>query len=907
MPAFNHGLTRRTLPRKSLLAVLLSAALSVSAQAPAPVPARPASNGDQAPVATPESSVDAADELPTDDAELMEGVEVTAEQGYAAGAQDSVVEEKRSSANVTEVIGAEQIARSGDSDAAGALKRVTGLTLVDSKFVYVRGLGERYSSTLLNGAQIPSPDPTRRVVPLDLFPAEILESIAIQKTYSPEMPGEFGGGTIQLRTRGVPNGFIAKFALNGSYYDGSSFDDGLTYRGDGQDWTGFEGGARDLPGAIADRIAADGRLRPRSTFNPGGVTPAEFEAFGEQFAGLGFDQKEETLDPGLGGSALLGNAWEMGDIRFGFLSSLRYENAWNNTEEKRRVFRVEGTNTLVLGSELDRKRTEQLTDLSALLNFGVEFGLNHRLKATSTLVRQTADEARFTQGFTEDPGDMSRFYQLQWEENFLLSHQLSGSHTFENLGFFQVDWQYTHARSGRDAPANRQYRYDQDNNSRAYLFSSRADSNSTDYSELDDSSDEFSVGVRYPWQISDSTELTLLGGVNSLKRDRESGILRFVYRSVGPASRDPAVLIGTPNRIFAPGNIGPNGFQFDQTGRDTDFYTAEQDLDAVYAGIDLNYQDLIRVAIGARQEKNQQRVTTVDPTQNGAEPSVADLDDNDVLPALTATWYRSLDDQLRFAYSQTVSRPDFRELSLAPFTDPILDTETIGNPDLVATKISNYDLRWEYYFSETETFSAAVFYKDFDKPIERVLVPGTGELLSYINVDKATNYGIEFDVYKSLSALEEMSFANPDWLPTMNWPNWYVSANYTRIESKVELGSAAAIQTTRNRPLQGQSPYVTNVQIGYINPDSGRESTLSFNRFGGRISNVGVRGAPDIYEEAFNQLDFVYRQNLPWSGWTVKARARNLLDPKVQFTQGSGVTREYRKGRELQLGVEWKF
>ena len=886
----------RPLPQKSLLALLLSVAL-----------AAPAQNAPDPSAQDPDPKPPSADDTPMDDPELLEGVEVTAEQGFAEGARDTVVEEKRSSANVTEVIGAEQIARSGDSDAAGALKRVIGLTLVDNKFIYVRGLGERYSSTLLNGAQIPSPDPTRRVVPLDLFPAEILESISIQKTYSPEMPGEFGGGTIQLRTRGVPTEFIAKVSLTGAYNDDSTFEDGLTYRGDSQDWTGFEGGARDLPGAIADRIAADGRLRPRSTFNPGGVTPAEFEAFGESFAELGFDQKRDELAPNFSGSALIGNVWESGDIRFGFLSSLRYQNEWDNTNETRRVFRVEGANTLVLGSELERQRTEQQTELSALLNFGVEFGLNHRLKATTTLVRQTSDEARFTEGFAEDPGDVSRFYQLEWEENFLLAQQLSGSHTFENLSFLSVDWQYTSARSGRDAPARRQYRYDQDNNSGNFLFSSRADSNSADYSELDDDSDEFSVGVRYPWAINDSAELTLLGGLSSLKRERESGILRFVYRSVGPLSRDPAILIGTPNTIFTLANIGPTGFQFDQTGRDTDFYTAEQDLDAVYAGIDLNYQDLIRVAVGARQEKNRQLVTTVDPTQAGAVPAVADLDEDDVLPAVTVTWFRSLDDQFRFAYSETLSRPDFRELSLAPFTDPILDTETIGNPELVTTKIANYDLRWEYYFSETETFSAALFYKDFDKPIERILVPGTGELLSYINVDKATNYGIEFDVYKSLELLEERTWANPSWLPTMNWPNWYIAANYTKIESEVELGSAAAIQTTRNRPLQGQSPYVSNLQVGYINPDSGRESSLVYNRFGSRISNVGIRGAPDIYEQAFNQLDFVYKQSLPWQGWVLKARARNLLDPKVEFTQGAGTTREYRKGRELQLGVEWKF
>ena len=186
---------------------------------------------------------------------------------------------------LTEQLGAEQIARSGDSDAGTALKRVTGLTLVDDKFIYVRGLGERYSSTLLNNAQIPSPDPTRRVVPLDLFPTEILEGIAVQKTYSPDMPGEFGGGTVQLLTRGLPPGFAAKVSVGTGWLEGSTFKDGLSYRGDPKDWTGFDH-ARELPGAIAARIAADGRLLPQTPFNPNGVTPAEYEAYGEQFAEL---------------------------------------------------------------------------------------------------------------------------------------------------------------------------------------------------------------------------------------------------------------------------------------------------------------------------------------------------------------------------------------------------------------------------------------------------------------------------------------------------------------------------------------------------------------------------------------------------------------------------------------------
>lgn len=825
---------------------------------------------------------------------------------YVEGSLAAFVEEKRTSSAVSDIIGAEQISRSGDSDAAGALRRVTGLTLVDGKFVYVRGLGERYSSTLLNNAQIPSPDPTRRVVPLDLFPTEILQGIVIQKTYTADMPGEFGGGTIQLRTRGVPEGFIAKVQLTGIYLDGTTGSEGLTYRGDEQDWTGFDHG-RELPGAIAERIALDGRLRPRTAFNPGGVTPAEYEAFGEQYAALGFDQKSESLPPGAGLAASLGNVWEIGGARVGFLSSLRYQNQWDTSEETRRTFRVEGEDTLVLGAELERLRSEQNIELSGFFNAGVEFGENHQLKSTTVLVRQSVDEARFSEGYTEDPGDRSRFYQNEWIENELSTQQFSGEHIFPAASNLTLDWQWTHARAGRDSPANRQYRYDQDNNSGDYLFSSRADSNSSDYSTLDDNADEYALNLKWPWAFGEKSSLTLSAGASQLKRDRESGILRFVYRAVGPRSRDPAVLALTPNQIFSAANIGPSGFQFDQTGRDTDFYVAEQSLDAFYASLDVVWREDWRFTLGARSEDNFQLVANGDPTQPGAEITEARIEQRDLLPSASITWIRTDKDQFRLGYSETLSRPDFRELSAAPFTDPLLDTETIGNPDLVATAIRNYDFRWEYYFNDSDSFTASLFAKSFDQPIERVLVPGTGELLTYVNVESAELRGVEFDLYKTLGALNDIGWANPSWLPDFQWQNWYVSGNYAWIDSTIELGSAASIQTTRERPLQGQSPYVVNLQLGYINPESGRELSLVYNRFGRRISNVGTNGAPDIYEEPFDQLDFVYKQELPWAGWTLKARAKNLLDPNVEFTQGDGITREYRKGRELNLAIEWKW
>lgn len=835
----------------------------------------------------------------------MGGVEVRAK--FVEGSADVFTEEKRASSEVTEQLGAEQIARAGDSDVSGALKRVTGLTLVNDRFVYVRGLGERYSSTLLNNAQIPSPDPTRRVVPLDLFPTEILEGISVQKTYSPDMPGEFGGGTVQLLTRGMPPGFKARLSVGTGFIEGSTFENGLSYAGDPQDWTGFEGGARDLPSSIGARIAADGRLRPQSAFNPNGVTPAQYEAFGEEFARLGFSQTRDSQKPIANLSAALGNRWDLEDVSIGVTSSLRYNNRADTNEETRRIFRVEGRDTLVLGSQIERTRSEQQTDLSAFLNVGVEFASDHLLRATTVLVRQTIDEARFDQGYAEDPGDVSRFYKDEWNENFLYTQQFAGEHHFPSVPDLTLQWQYTLSKAGRDAPANRQFRYDQDNNTGNFLYSSRADSNSTDYSELDDDADEFTAGLNYLWQFSDESSLTFNAGIGTLNRDRDSQILRFVYRATGALARDPALLIRPLNQILVPANIGPNGFSFDQTGRDTDFYVAEQDLDSVNLGVDLNWKDTWRVLVGARREDNRQSVTTGDRDNPNAELTTALINDAQWLPALTATWVRSPDDQFRFAYSETLSRPDFRELSLAPFTDPILDTETIGNPELQTTSIQNLDLRWEYYFAEGGSFTAGIFYKDFSKPIERVLVPGTGELLSYVNVDSAKLHGIEFDIYRTLDSLADSSWASSGWLADMDWSRWYVSANYAYIDSSVELGSAASIQTTRERPLQGQSPYVVNLQLGYSNPDSGREWSVLYNRSGERISNVGVNGAPDIYEQPFNQLDLVYSQQLPWENLAIKARLRNLLDPKVEYTQGSGTTREYRRGRELLLTLDWKL
>jgi hypothetical protein len=861
-------------------------------------------------------------------AQTIEGLAVTAEQTterdveltpaglelpefvvlepFVQGSLASFVEEKRESFAVAEVLGIEQISRAGDSDVAGALRRVTGLTLVDGKYVYVRGLGERYSSVLFNGAPVPSPDPSRRVVPLDLFPVEILSGVVIQKSFSAEMPGEFGGGTIQLRTRTMPEDFFFKVSLSQGWAEGTTFKDGLRYSGGTQDWTGFDQ-TRGLPDAILDANQRFGRLLVQTPFSEG-LTPGEIQTIGRDLAAQGFDVAPDrlgsngSLSLGIGDSFVVGDEW-----RIGYLGSLRWAQGWDNVDETRRKFAfVAEDQPLSTVSDVDRDKTERAIDLSAFLSLGVEFGEHHSLTSTTTLVRQSVDTTQIDLG-SDSGGDVSQFFLLEWEENALLVQQLSGEHAFPTVSDLSVNWSYTDAQASRDAPNTREYRYDalDDGNGLRFGFSTRSDSNAITFAELTDDSTHYDLQAKLPWALADGHTLTLLGGAMQLDRERQASVRRYGFAGGPPPGSPSDVRFGPLNGILQPGNIRPDGFFLREVSRNTDAYTATQKLDGAFLTADWLWDSVIRVSLGLREESNDQQVTTFNLVSPSQIDGQASIETRDRLPSASGTWFIDADSQLRVIYAETVSRPDFRELSTSPFIDPLIDTVSIGNPELQPAAIKNYDLRYEYYFSPTETFSVALFGKAFDQPIERIQSPATGDVVTYDNVPSATLYGIEFDIYKSLDIVGRWDWIDRFGLGRLPWSEIFVGANYARLESKVELTrETAGISTNLDRPLQGQSPYVANLQIGW-QPEGGRaEATLLYNVSGRRISEVGVFGAPDVYEEPFGQLDFVYAQSF-WSDWKFKLRLRNLLDPTQRFLQGNQERRSLRKGREVVLSVEW--
>ncbi|MBN8728839.1 MAG: TonB-dependent receptor [Xanthomonadales bacterium] len=821
---------------------------------------------------------------------------ITVRGSYESGDRTLYLDERRSSAVVAEALGAQQIARTGDSDVATTLRRVTGLSLVDGKYVYVRGLGERYSSVLLNGARIPSPDYTRRVVPLDLFPTELLDGVIVQKSYSPDMPGEFGGGTVGLRTREIPGRFFFRAAGTLGYADGTTGEDGLRYRGGDRDWTGRDDGQREMPASLAGAIAGGGYLRPRSSSNPDGATPEQLQAYGRDLASAGFGIHGERIGPDGGFSLGIGNGFRFGDdIRLGLVASTRYQQSWDTLAEQRHAYAA-GNSGLNPIADQDVDSTERAIDVAFFLGAGLSIGNAHRFGLTHMLLRQTRDRVKVSDG-TVDSVD-SRFFEQKWIENHLRVDQLNGSHALAGLHDLQVDWQYTYANAGRDEPNTRRWRYDHVGD--LLEFSRRSDSNSLGFGHLDDRQDDLGIKASLPFDFDNGSTLTLSGGYDRLTRDRDASIRTFQYGLAfgSPLPSDSDFFLQPIDAILGPGNIRPDGYVLREVTRATDNYVAAQVLDSAFFNVDLDF-DRYRFDIGARHERNDQEVTTYSVVNALAAPVVASDDSRRWLPAGAFTWRHGENGQLRFGYSRTLSRPDFRELSSAPYTDPELDIDTIGNPDLQTTRIRNLDLRWEYYFSDSDSLSLALFDKRFDQPIERIRLPGSSPLASFANALGAHNYGLEFDVYRNLG------FARR-WWDAEVLEHMHLGFNYARIKSTVELDPAsAAYQTNLSRPMQGQSPYVANLQLGYAPPGGRLEATLLFNRSGRRISEVGVQRQPDIYEEPFNALDFQFRRRFA-QDWRWTLRLRNLLDPAVRYTQGGLSTREYHRGREVLFGIEWR-
>lgn len=796
-----------------------------------------------------------------------------------------VPDEKRGTDQISNVVGEEQFTRSGDSNIAESLKRVSGLSTVAGKYVYVRGLGERYATTLLNGAILPSPEPLNRVVPMDLFPTGVLESVLVQKTYSAAYPGEFGGGVLQMRTKKSTDEFFWNFASTVGVVDNATFKDGFTVPGGDTDWLGIDDGYRAPSAELLSATANKNQLKIKSRFTGIGVPVEELEAVGESFNNQYTPSVEET-PPNINVSTALGNFYDLGSsgMKLNYLASLDYSNSWDVNRIERNTY-VPGSAGLDIQEDLDFVGTENSVDLSAIVSAGLDLNENNNVRFTSLILRQTDDRVFQIEGETLDAPDLETT-ELQWVERQIASSQLQGDHYFPAFNEAVINWRYSDITATREAPDRRYYRFD------GGEFSSRVDGNIRSFDDLEDNATEIGVDLTMVFYGPMNSIITPKIGYVSSEKERDSEVRRFGFAFNGPIANDNELLLKPLEEILAPENITEDGFVMRELTRPTDSYKANNSLEAFYGQVEFNFDDRLRLTFGGRQEDFEQESTTFDLFRPTTSIS-ADLRQKEFLPAFSATFI-NYDHQFRFAYSETVSRPDFRELSTSPFINPETGREIFGNPNLDITSITSYDFRWEWYFGFADYVSAGYFYKEFVDPIEAVIFSPVDPRVTYINAQSAENQGIEVEGYKRLDFLGPLG------------EDFYVQGNVSFIDSLVNIReSDLGSLTSSSRALQGQSDVLFNAQIGY-EPYSGTTATLLYHYFGDRIDSVGIEGAPDLIQEGYGELNFIFIKELD-RNWQITAKAKNMLDARSEITQGSLLTNGYNLGREFSLQVQYRF
>lgn len=867
----------------------------------------------------------------------MEEIIVTGRQQTAA---EQVIEERLNLSVVADIVAAEQISRVGDSTVSLALRRLPAVTIVRDQFIYVRGLGERYSSTLLNGAHVPSPDLTRNVIPLDLFPAEIVDSLSIQKGYSPEMPAAFGGGSINIRTRAIPDAPLLAFQV-GTGWNSDSSDDGWGYRGGGDDRLGTDDGTRALPREIRGAIGAyQGDLSPTGIYagllrDGQSHSIAEAEQINRELATSLYrdlDLKRTSLDPDLSLEGAAGNTWtvgESGDWKVGGLAVVDYKNQWRNRD--RTVRSVTDPETEVN----ETLRTTNTVALTGSLSAGVSYTDEHRVQATGIYLRNTDDEASLTTGnnfnFQRSSGDQFRNYRIRFEERELEVLQLTGRHTLggatrdllggldalDALDGLSLGWYYSSATATTDIPTEVLFSArDRVEPATGDLVSTaiRSSTSAADYryTELDDGVSSFGWNLAMPLEWGDST-VEVSGGYDYYEKGRS-----YLQTQLGlgtTASAALPALQGTPGQVFTDDRIldPVNAFILSLGGIGTESYLAGESIDAVWGKVDLNWNERWRVAAGARWEDFSRVSVPVDQyefdTRVGKIPLTLEelqasaVAEDDYYPAVAVTYMR--DDfwaqrfQLRFGWSETTARPDLREVSNATYIDPITEARVQGNPTLAASDLSNLDLRAEWFFGSGDSFTTSLFYKKIDHPIETVAAAGTDDnvALTFINADSADLYGIEFEWLLGLGTVA----------PSMSWSDaFFVSGNVTLSDSELTIGGSALNLTSQQRRLTQHAPWVINLQLGFDAPNERHSASLAYNASGERVYFGGRGGAPDAYEQPFHSVDLIYSY-YPTESFSLKFRLQNLLDEMVVIEQGGVDVLEQSVGTNLKVDLSYRF
>ncbi|HEY7233694.1 MAG TPA: TonB-dependent receptor [Gemmatimonadaceae bacterium] len=803
-------------------------------------------------------------------------VTATAERGTVNEALDN----QRTAVGVVNAVTAEQISRSPDADAAQAVQRVSGVTVQDNKSVAVRGLEDRYTTVALNGARVPSPEPEKRVVPLDLFPAALLQTVTTSKTFTPDQQGDFAGALVNIETREFPAERTIAAQFTGGYAANSSGARLITPRGVGGETFAMASSKRSLPALF------------RSVSSLLDLNRADQNLLINQFRDA-WTPSQATAAPNSSGALSLGGSDALFGQRIGYLFSGSYSYSTDLKDNQLRALADRGNiagETRPIDQFIGQTASQSVL-WGGLANLSTMFGAGTRLSFNGMYNRTADNDARVERGHFENEGIDAKITRMDYVERAVHSAQISAEHQY---GPHRLDWAFTSSGVRRDEPDRSEFvqviTHLPNGTEQLQWLNTGNEGAVRTFSALTESSNEGKGDYQLSFRAFGREHTIKIGGLGR-QTDRDADTRAYSISAPGAGTN---VVSLPPEQIFDGRFTNPNDSvlvlaPLAQGGS----YAARDRLGAGYLMTTIELSNRVRLIGGARLENDQ---LTLDAFSTLGTPVEVKKNWSDVLPSLAFNYEITEGQQLRLSASRTLVRPEYRELAPITSRDVLNGDDVLGNDDLQRTRVTNADMRWEWYPSRGEVLSIGAFAKQFDAPIERVY-QGSGSgtrVVFYTNAKSATNYGVELEARKRLSFI----------LPALN--RFEAFSNLTIMESQIHLGEdTRASATNTSRRMVGQAPYVINAGLTYLAFGNSLSATALFNRVGPRIQAAGDRPLPDVIEQPRNVLDLSVR--LPVAGaFSARFDARNLLDAPYVVDQGTVTRERYRFGRTVQGGLIWR-
>jgi outer membrane receptor protein involved in Fe transport len=762
---------------------------------------------------------------------------------------------QKASINISSGISAESIRRSPDKNTSEVLKRVSGASIQDNKFIVVRGLSDRYNSAMLNNAVLPNTEVDKKAFSFDILPSNLIDAIVVNKTASADIPGDFSGGVVQVTTKDFPDTKFLNFSLGTAYNFQSAFKDfQRAERGSGEVF-GFANKDREIPANFPSKGAYLA------------LPDAERAALSRQFNNnWGYNNVKSVLGPIFQANYGTSKRFK-DDSQFGTVLSLSYR--YDERLRKSEQISFMGD---AIGDRFSDNVYNYNTNIGGLANFAYSWGTNKI--ALKNLYNRVLENQFTSREGIDDSG--SGFYRTAdyLLERSLISTQLSGNHQLSENSKIKLDWNLNYANTDRKEPGFKRMEYQRETEQGGYVRASIPSSGQADprlagnfNSTLNENLYGGAFDVTIPVKLIQDNNKIKLGYFGQYrKRDFAARVLGFIRNG----QFDTDLLILPQDQIFAPENIRENGYVLNDITNGSDVYDANSFLNAGYVMFDGFVTEKLRVGLGARLESYNQKLNSTD---NSGSPINVDTTYTNLLPSVNLIYNLTEKASVRLSGSQTVGRPEFREIAPFGFYDFNRNVSVVGNPNLKQSKTTNFDLGYALYPSAGQVISVSAFYKHFELPIEQRLELGsTGRIFGYGNSESAKLYGIEAEFRRPLDLISE------------DLRNFTFTANASYMKSEVNVSTT--VNSSGKRPLQGQSPYLINAGIQYNSKvENSTGVSLLFNRIGKRIWAVGNVLDNDIYENPRNVLDLQLSKRFAKSRAEIKLNYSDILNNKAIYYQ----------------------